>query len=131
MPIQTLKLADDLFPDVLAERKTNTICSGHREIETRLVFEPTSGKELLDDDGDPYISVLVKVESVKHCLFRELTLEDLQREGITTSEATFVQDLQNFLDGMRRFYPDMTMDSPVTVINFEFLRRVVNYTRPC
>jgi hypothetical protein len=116
MSNETMLLADDLFDDVQKRIKTNTIRYGHRNVRKGLLMIEATNKT-----RPP---MKMHVTSVKKCLFRELKIDDLRHEGIATTDATFAEDLKNFMETMRRFYPDITMDSPVTVINFRYDRSV-------
>ena len=100
--MQSLKLADDLFPAVLARTKRNTVRSGRRDIAPGpLAFEPTSGR------GDP---VVVNVVSVAHQRLRDLTDDQARRDGADTAAELAV--------AMRRFYPDIGPDDEITVVEF-------------
>ena len=59
-------------------------------------------------------AVMVDITNVKHCTLADITAEEWESDGFTSQ--------QDLLDGMRRFYPSLTFDSPVTVLRWENAR---------
>ena len=101
--ITTLKLADDLFDGMLSGDKRVTIRNGQRNIEVdkHLTIESTNGT---------YPSVTVLVEMITVLRVKDLSDDFLEADGF--------EYLEDFIEGMSRFYPNLTEDSVVTVIVF-------------
>jgi hypothetical protein len=99
--IPTLKLANDLFDDLLAGYKTLTVRKGIRPIGPGpLIFEP------VDDDGPEPVQVEVTETVIKR--LRELTNQEAQVDGGGTAiDLAF---------GLQRFYPEINPDSVITLI---------------
>ncbi len=55
--------------------------------------------------------VQATVTAVSHCTMNDLTDEECQADGFA--------DKADALQGMRGFYPKLTMDSPITVIRWD------------
>jgi len=103
MTKQTLKLADDLFPALRARRKKATVRNGHRDIALGpLVFEATNGG-CADEE--------VEVHTVTTTTFDQLRDEHAKLDGCSSAD--------ELRAALRRFYPDLTAGSPVTVIEFD------------
>jgi hypothetical protein len=101
--MQTLKLADDLFPALDAGVKRGTIRTGKRDIEPgELFLEAASGADL---------SRMVRVERVSFTPASRLTDADAMLDGYTS-----VRDL---FGALQRFYPSLAGSDLVTVIQFE------------
>lgn len=132
---QTLVLANDLF-EGFANRKRTTIRLGRRNIElNELSFistDPVTKEEAesyvrlspsgfvassairypdkpLDDTI--YLCENVFVITVTYIRARDMTDLDAQADGF--------DDVEDMLEGMLRFYPDMSWDSELTIIEFE------------
>ena len=102
---QTLMLADDLMPAVRQGRKTCTVRTGHRPgVPGPMGFRPTGGRET---------PVAVVVRAVRHTVPGDLTDADLRGEGLRGRA-----DLPRFVADMRRFYPGVVLEIPVTVVAF-------------
>lgn len=101
--MQNLMLADDLFEGLHSGLKKNTIRHGHRDIQSGRVlrFDSTGGTQ------EPFY---VYVREIEHKTAAELTDEDARNDGAENAEI--------LLEAMKRFYPDITPESPVTVIRF-------------
>lgn len=97
--MQTLGLAAHLFGYVHSGMKHVTIRKGH--VNVRL------GELLFRGHGH---SELVVVTQVHHTVVRRLLPSEYRGDG-----ATSVPDL---LKGLKAYYPDLRLDSPVTVITF-------------
>ena len=59
---------------------------------------------------DPF-AVLTKVTDMRHTTLGEVTEQEYQNDGFASYE--------ELLAGLQQFYPDITYDSPVTVIRWE------------
>jgi hypothetical protein len=94
MAERELKMSPDLMPQVIAGVKEITIRRGKRELEKHITIE-----------GLP-----VTVESCEHYRLLDVPLLDLFEDGFETfGEA---------LSSLRKFYPDLTPESDVTVVKF-------------
>lgn len=56
-------------------------------------------------------AVIAKITEVKHCILREVTQEEWEADGFI--------DQEDMLDGLRKFYPKIDWESPVTVIRWD------------
>lgn len=84
---------------VLDGRKKITIREGHRDYKR--------GKVMLCCHLEPW-AVSAEITGVRHTTLREVTEAEYEADDFMSCE--------DMLAGMRRFYPNMTLDSPVTVI---------------
>lgn len=100
--MQTLKLADDLFPAIDAGTKRGTIRTGKREIEP--------GEMMLEGATDPGLCRLVDVERVSYTRASRLTEADAALDGYGNVRELYV--------ALHRFYPSMAGSDIVTVIEF-------------
>lgn len=100
--MQTLKLADDLFPALDAGVKRGTVRAGRREIELGFLrLESVSGEKRRD----------VEVARVSFVRARNMSQADADMDGVKSPHELF--------DVLTRFYPELTGDSVLTVIEFE------------
>jgi hypothetical protein len=101
--LTSLKLADDLFPGLLAGEKEVTIRLGERHIQedSSLIFEATDG-------GYPNVSVLV--DTVMVMPLNEVPEYFYQADGF--------ESLDHMVESMQRFYPNITEESIVTIVGF-------------
>ena len=98
--MQKLQLYEDIF-DALANGKQTTIRKGKINIKLgELLFESSELKR----------QKTVNVHKVYHCLLAEVSLTDLINDGF--------KDHKDLSKKMERFYPDITLESEVTVIKF-------------
>lgn len=81
--------------------KAITIREGHRD------HKP--GPALIACHIEPW-AVMADITSVRHCTLREVTKEEYKADGFNSKV--------ELLNGMRKFYPNMNLDSPVTVIRW-------------
>lgn len=100
--MQTLKLADDLFPALDAGTKRGTIRTGLRNIEL--------GGLMLVGASNDALRRTVQVVRVSYTMASSLTDADAALDGYG-----HVRDLYAAL---QRFYPWMAGSDPVTVIEF-------------
>ena len=61
--------------------------------------------------------VMADIVSVRHCLLRNVTKKEYKADGFKSRS--------ELLQGLRRFYPNLKMDSPVTVIGWKNARGVL------
>jgi len=101
--MQTLKLADDLFPKIGDGSKSINIRRGRRDIQLgKLIFEGVEDETLQEE-----------VEVVEVRYVRIYGVEDYICE---------MNDFDNWVDfyqGMKRFYPDLDVSEECTIIFFE------------
>lgn len=99
---QELKLADDLFPSLLAGSKTCTIRAGKRDYTAGpLVFSAVNSNQ----------STVVKVTAVVHKKLGELTDDEAQKDGAATAA--------EMAQALKRFYPDITAESDITIVTYD------------
>jgi len=92
---------------ILEGRKKITIREGYRE-----GYDP-GRLVMLCCEKDPWC-VMADIVEVRHCTLAEVTPEELEADGFG--------DHEDMWEGMRRFYPGLDWDSPVTVIRWENVR---------
>ena len=96
---QTLKLADDLFPSLLAGKKCATVRAGARAIELgELLFESVSGTQRAS----------VEVYEVRHKALSRLTNLEAAADGATSAE--------ELARALKRFYPSLGPNDAITVV---------------
>ena len=100
--MQHLVIADDLHAPTLDRFKKNTIRSGRRDI--------LPGKLELRAAGGTLPPITVDVIEVSHKLANQVTDDELFLNGFW--------NLDDMLEGMRRFYPDFGPRSEVTVVEW-------------
>lgn len=101
--LTTLKLADDLFEGLLSGDKRVTIRMGQRNIQVGadLTIEATDGTQS---------NVVVTIEGLTILPVNLIDDEYLAADGFDSYE--------DFIQGMKRFYPTITEDSIVSIIFF-------------
>lgn len=100
--MQTLKLADDLFPKLSDGSKKGTIRTGKRDIQPgELLLEAASGAKLAH---------AVDVRRVSYTTAAQLTPADAALDGYSSVSELFA--------ALRRFYPSIAGADLVTVIEF-------------
>lgn len=100
--MQSLKLADDLFPKLSDRSKRGTIRTGKRDI--------APGEMLLEAASGATLSHLVDVRRVSYTTAAQLTPEDAALDGYASVSELFA--------ALRQFYPSITGSDLVTVIEF-------------
>lgn len=111
--MQTLKLANDLFPGFEDETKRCTIRAGRRDIEVGpLLFEstqPVNGK---------FLKQKVFVTEIRYTMFGLISDEIAQMDGCPTSEVLKLS--------MRRFYPHLISSDTMTIVIFDILKKDID-----
>jgi|ERR1035438_3696367 hypothetical protein len=103
--MQTIKLADDLFPGLADGSKTVTLRKGYRDIKPGpMMIESTSGE---------LPTVEVDVMEVRFKRMFDLTAEEAAADGF--------ESLDSVIPLMQRFYPDFNENSEITLIYFAML----------
>ena len=102
--LQALLIAPDhdMRTHILYGGKTITIRKGHRD------YKP--GPVMLCCHVVPW-AVLAEITDVRHCALQEVTEEEYEADGFLSQE--------DLLKGLQKYYPNMTLDSPVTVIRWK------------
>lgn len=99
--LQKLILAEDIY-DMLKKGKETTIRKGRRDIALgKLLFESIDEKRYR----------MVNVLMVYYCKLSNVFISDVTNDGFKNHNDMWYQ--------MKRFYPDITFDSEVTVIKFK------------
>lgn len=103
--MQDLKLANDLFIHLFDGTKRSTVRKGRRGI-----VPGSLALEAADGGG---WGVVVNVTEVRHKKLSELTDEEAQSDNAASAK--------ELAEAMKRFYPDITPDSDITIILFNFI----------
>lgn len=90
----SIRLADDLIPAMLSGSKTVTIRKGKREFADEIEIAGHAAQ----------------VKTVEYYSLETCPLDVLLADGF--------HSFKDVVDGMKRFYPDITPDSDVTVVRF-------------
>lgn len=100
-PLYALLIADDpqMRLNVLTERKQISIREGHRDYQ--------KGPMIICDPENPW-AVSVNLTEVKHCTMAEITEEEWLADGFVSQE--------DMLEGMKKYYPNIGLSSPVTIL---------------
>jgi hypothetical protein len=101
-PLQALLLAEELIADTESGEKFQTVREGHRD------YKP--GKVVFACPEVAWATTKT-ITKVKHTTPRKCSVPDYKDEGWNSRE--------HMVEDLKRFYPDLTMDSPITVIVFE------------
>ena len=106
-PLYALLIAPDhpMRTNILYGAKTITIREGHRD------YRP--GPVMICCHLVPW-AVMADITNVRHCVLSETTEEEYEADGFHSQP--------DLLRGMKEFYPNMTFDSPVTIIKWEKAR---------
>jgi len=56
-------------------------------------------------------AVMAEITKVRHCTLEEVTEAEYQADGFKSKKG--------LLEGLRKFYPDITWNSPVTIIRWD------------
>ena len=106
-PLQALLIAPDeeMREKILRGEKQITIREGHRDYRL--------GNCLLACPDEPWC-VEVNVTNVRHCLIGKISKEEYRADGYE-SQGRMLRDL-------RRFYPNIELQTPATVIQWENVR---------
>jgi hypothetical protein len=117
---ETMLLANDLFPPLTTGEKTITIRKGIRAIAPGpmsfrstdpVAFENANKPNVKYVDDALYLQMAVTVTEVRYKLFNAITDEEARLD--------MARDVEDLYDGMKRFYPDLELDDPVTLIFFD------------
>jgi hypothetical protein len=106
-PIQALLIAPDetMRANIISGKKRITIREGFRDYN--------QGAVMLCCHIEPW-AVLADITEVKHCLISQLDHADIVADGFSTR--------MDLIDGLRKYYPNISVDSAVTVIRWENAR---------
>lgn len=102
-PLQAILIAPipEMRSKVISGQKKITIREGHRDYQI--------GQVMLCCHLEPW-AVMAEIIEVRHCLLDQVTDEELQADGFV--------DRRGLLCGLRRFYPQLSFGSPVTIIRW-------------
>ena len=105
LALQALLIAPDhqMRTDILFGTKTITIREGYRDYH--------EGRPVMICCHIVPWAVLATITSVRYCTLNEVTEEENRADGFESRE--------DMLGGMQKYYPDMTLDSEVTVIRWK------------
>ncbi len=92
--------------EILYGRKTVSIREGHRDYKA-------GNPVMLCCHIEPW-AVMADITQVSHCTLSEVTEEECRDDGAANKK--------ELLADLKRFYPNITMDSPVTVIRWANVR---------
>lgn len=101
--MQKLTLFEDVF-DALATGKSTTIRKGKLTIAL---------DDMLLESTDKKREQIVCVKDVYYGLLKDVKHEDIVNDGF--------KNYQELVEKMKRFYPDISLDTEVTVIKFDKL----------
>lgn len=102
--MQELKLANDLFISLFEGTKRATVRRGSRDI-----IKGAMALEAADGGG---WGVIVNVTEVRHKKLSELTDEE--------AKADCAESAGELTTDLKRFYPDITSNSDITIVFFDF-----------
>lgn len=107
-PLTALLLApeESMWIDTAAGKKCITIREGHRDY--------TPGRPVMICCHLMCAAVMADITSVRHTTIAEVIPAEFEADGFT--------DRDDMLNQLRRFYPDLTEESPVTVIQWDNVR---------
>lgn len=117
-PLVALLMADSFYEPIINGDKKITIREGIRDYKPGqrvvLCYCPTIQREEVLDIGVQYgWAVMARITEVSISALRNADIQDLKDDGMES-----VEDAVNCLQD---FYPDITEDSPVTVIRWELI----------
>lgn len=104
-PLVALLISPDRYMRDAIHRgiKKITIREGHRDYQ--------AGQTVMLCCHLESWAVMAKVTEVRHCTLGEVAKEEYLADGF--------QSASDMLNGMRRFYPNLSYQSPVTVIRWD------------
>ncbi|MEK9175411.1 MAG: ASCH domain-containing protein [Patescibacteria group bacterium] len=104
-PLYALLIAPitEMRQAILNGTKKVSICEGHRDYKV-------GGKIMLCCHFEPF-AVMADIVSVEHTKLWKVTEKEWKQDGF--------DDQASILHGLRKFYPILRMDSPVTVIRWD------------
>lgn len=116
---QQLMLANDLFPLFHSGDKRVTCRKGQRDIKLDdLAFISTDPVQMNDEwdvytkmGGNIYMAQLVSVTEITMKRVEDVTDEEAQADGFGSAQDLFA--------GMKRFYEDLELTSPLTFVYFD------------
>ena len=112
-PLYALLVApdDQMRLAIVRKDKKISIREGHRDYQI--------GPVMLCCHLEPW-AVMADITNVRHCTLKEVTKKEYVADE--------VNNRQKLLELMKKFYPHMTIDSPVTVIRWDNARgKLVEY----
>jgi len=104
-PLQALLIAKEWKGVVISGRKRISIREGHRDYR--------QGPVMLCCNLENW-ALMADIVSVRHCVFSEVTAEEFQADGFKTR--------RELLDALLKYYPNISLDSFVTIICWKYAR---------
>lgn len=106
-PLYALLIAPDekMRHRIETGEKTITLREGHRDYRPGLV--------MLSCEKVPW-AVMADITDVRHCALRDVTEDEWTADGFVSQADLLTQ--------MRRYYPKLELDSPITVIRWKDAR---------
>lgn len=102
--MQTMKLAAKFMPLIRTHRKIRTIRKGIKQVSVGAALTFVNA----DDELDRHT---VFITGAQILALKRVTDGDAQMDGF--------RDWDDLLVGLREFYPDLTIDEEVTIIDFK------------
>lgn len=106
-PLYGLLIADDVQMrfNLITGVKRISMREGHRDFK--------NGPMLIGDPENSFV-VMVDIIKVKHILLSEVSPEEWEADGFVSQE--------DMLEKLKKFYPNINLDSPVTILFWENVR---------
>jgi len=106
-PLQALLIAgSESMAKIIKGEKKTTLREGHRDYKAgKVVFVITS------EFGKAAIAVIKQITRVEWKLLKEVTEEEIVAYGFN--------NIEDMLTSLRAFYPEIGLDSPITVIEWK------------
>lgn len=101
---RSVALNSKFFPLVRAGSKSSTVRKGERDVRAY--------ESLILTDGSNN-DITVRVTDVKIKRLDELTETEARRDGF--------ESIQDLIEGLKEFYPNITLQDPVTIIGFKII----------
>ena len=96
---------------IAGEQGRDDVLSGKKQITIRQGYRDYSNGPTLIGCHILNWATLKQITSVHYALFKNITLKELQDDGF--------QNHDEALDRLHRWYPDLTIDSEMTIIRWE------------
>jgi len=115
-PLQAIKIA----PDKPGQNQREMILSGEKTLTVRAGSrDHWKGPVMLGCEIEPW-AVMAEIIEIRHCLLHDVTDEEVKADGVNG-------ELTGLWADLRKYYPEMTLLSPVTVIRWANVRgKLVN-----
>ncbi len=110
-PLQALLIApgDGMIADIITGSQNGSLREGHRDYKV--------GQPIILCCHLANFAVMADVTEVKHTFIKDLTDDDVRPAGFHFYEEVFHR--------LRKFYPNLNLDSPITVIRWANVRGAI------